>query len=248
MSQRWAIRFEVAEPAKHKAAVESLGQLRLLEGTQVCHPGESLWVSGPQLNEELTAVLQSLPCGDRFVVSDDGTLTKFGERTPSGTIPEVEWTSLRDFIEPELPVAGLTLARIARVPFTLVRANGRPSLEPAALLVSAQVAAEWAATAPQVRLDPLTFAASSDGRILFKGKPLPSLSGTRLTEQEGVLVPAGWAWSPAIDTGSLRETLEVAAEEFVILTQDGKAQRISQRDFVQASRIAIRLSGVSKKS
>lgn len=242
MPQRWAIRFDLVEPAKFDAAVESLGQLRLLDGTQVCQPGESLWVSGPQLDEDLTAVLQSLPCADRFVVSEDGTLTKFDERTPSGTIPDVEWTSLPEFIEPELPVAGLSLARIPRVPITLVRATGQQPLEPAALLVSVKEAAEWAATAPQLRLDPLTFAASSDGQILFKGEPLPSVPGTRLTEHDGVLVPAGWTWSPAIDTSSLREALEVAAEELVLLTQDEEAQRISQGDFVQASRMALRVT------
>jgi len=242
MSQRWAIRFDVAEPAKLDAAIQSLGQLRLLEGTQVCPPGKSLWGSGLHLDEELRAVLQTLPCAERFVVSENGTITKFGERTPSGMLPDVEWTPLRDFIEPGLPVAGLSLAQIPRVPITLVRATGQQLLEPAALLVSANVAAEWAATAPQVRLDPLIFAASSDGQILFKGEPLPSLPGTRLTDQAGVLVPAGWTWSPAIDTSSLREALEVDPEELVLLTPDGEAQRISQRDFVQASRIALRVT------
>lgn len=242
MSQRWAIRFDITEPAKLDTAVESLGRLRLLEGTQVFEPGESLWVSGLHLDEELTVVLQTLPCADRFVVSNEGTLTKFGERAPSGTIPNVEWTSLQDFIEPELPVAALSLARIPRVSITLVRATGQQPLEPAALLVSAKAATEWSATAPQVRLDPLTFAASSDGQILFKGQPLPSLPGTRMTDQNGVLVPAGWTWSPAIDTSSLREALEAEAEAIVLLTPDGEAQWVSQSDFVQASRMALRVT------
>ena len=173
---------------------------------------------------------------------DDGMLTKFGERTPSGTIPDVEWTSLRNFIEPQLPVTGIRRVRIPRVPITLVRATRQRPVEPTALLVSAKAAAEWVAMVPQVRLEPLSFAASSDGQILSKGKPLPSLPGTRLTDQKGVLVPTGWTWSPAIYTGSLLEVLEAKAEELVLLTQGGETQRISRGEFVQASRGALRVT------
>ena len=142
MSQHWAILFGVAEPKRLDAAIESLGQLRLLEDTLICQTGELLWVRGPQRDAELTAVLQSLPCTNRFVMTDDGMLTKFGERTPSGTIPDVEWTSLRNFIEPQLPVTGIRRVRISRVPITLVRATRQRPVEPTALLVSAKAAAE----------------------------------------------------------------------------------------------------------
>ena len=191
MSQHWAILFGVAEPKRLDAAIESLGQLRLLEDTLICQTGELLWVRGPQRDAELTAVLQSLPCTNRFVMTHDGMLTKFGERTPSGTIPDVEWTSLRNFIEPQLPVTAIRRVRIPRVPMTLVRATKQRPVEPTALLVSAKAAAEWVAMVPQDRIEPLSFAASSDGQILFKGKPFPSLPETRLTDQKGVLVPTG---------------------------------------------------------
>jgi hypothetical protein len=36
MSQHWAILFGVAEPKRLDAAIESLGQLRLLEDTLIC--------------------------------------------------------------------------------------------------------------------------------------------------------------------------------------------------------------------
>lgn len=242
MTQRWAIRFEVGDPAQLDAAVASLGRLRLLERTKVFLSSDSLWVGGPHSKESSAAVLCSLPCADRFVVNSDGTLTKFGERTPSGTIPDVEWTSLRDFVEPQLPVAGISPVRIARIPVTLVRNTGQEPVEPTALLVPAAAAAEWAATAPQIRLNPLTFVASSDGQILFRGAPLPSLPGIRLIDQEGVFVPAGWKWSPATDAGSLREALDVNADELVLLVQGDAFQRICPGDFVQVSRMAIHAS------
>jgi hypothetical protein len=240
MTAAWAIRFDMRSESGDELA-SSLGRLRLLADVQTCRVDESnFWVSGPGLDDDVLSLLRSLLCEDRFRVDTDLTLTKLDERTPSGILPAGEWIPIRDFVGLELPVAGVSLPRIPRVPVALIRSS-EPA-EPRFLLVSSTDAAKWAASASQVRLDPLSFAVSDDGRFLFQGEPLPSVPGTPLVERDFVLVPAGWTWSPAIDSKSLRGALEAEANEFVLLTRNVEFEKIPQSEFVAASRSAIRVS------
>jgi hypothetical protein len=244
MTATWAIRFDVTDGASADA-VTSLGRLRLLAGVQACRVSESrLWVIGANLDDDLLLLLRGLSCDGRFRIGAGSTLTKFDEQTPSGVLPEGSWQPVSEFIQPELPVAGLSLARIPRVSVTLVRSSA--PVEPQFLLASGEAALEWAASAPQIRLDCLSFAASDDGRVLFRGSPLPSIPGARLFERDRVLIPVGWTWSPFIEAKSLRTSLEASAEQLVLLNQDGGLEKIPESEFVAASRSAIRVSTIQK--
>lgn len=240
MTATWAIRFDMTDGGNPDVAT-SLGRLRLLAGVQACRVNESsLWVIGANLDDNLQLVLRGLSCDDRFRIGAGSTLTKFDEQTPSGVLPQGSWQPVSEFIQPELPVAGLSLARIPRVPVTLVRSSA--PVEPQFLLASGEAALEWAASAPQARLDRLSFVVSDDGRILFRGMPLPSILGVRLYERDRVLIPVGWTWSPPIDARSLRDALEASSDHFVLLNHDGNFEQIPESEFVAASRSAIRVS------
>lgn len=244
MNPAWAIRF--AFNTESEAGVASaVGRLRLLADVEATLSDQSrLWVAGPSLDDDLLRCLRSLPCEERFRVDSNRTLTKLDEKTPTGVLPAGEWIPISELVELELPVAGVSLGRIPRVPATLVRSS--EPVEPQCLLVPADVAVTWAASASQVRLDRLTFAVSDDGRVLFRGSPLPSMPGVLLSERELVLVPAGWTWSPAINAKSLRTSLEASAEELVLLNKDGEFEKIPESEFVAASRSAIRVSTTRK--
>jgi hypothetical protein len=240
MTAAWAIYFDISESGRADVA-GSLGRLRRLAGARALRTDESrLWVAGPSLDDELLVLLRGLSCEDRFRVDADGTLTRFNERTPSGVVPDGEWIPVAELVELELPIAGVSLARIPRVPVTLVRSS--EPVEPQFLLVSGEAALSWAASASQVRLDRLSFAASDDGRFLFRGTPLPPLPGVSLVDRELVLVPAGWTWSPATDANSLRSAIEAESGDLILLNHDGEFEKISESEFVAASRAAIRVS------
>ena len=148
MTAAWAIRFDMRSESGDELA-SSLGRLRLLADVQTCRVDESnFWVSGPGLDDDVLSLLRSLLCEDRFRVDTDLTLTKLDERTPSGILPAGEWIPIRDFVGLELPVAGVSLPRIPRVPVALIRSS-EPA-EPRFLLVSSTDAAKWAASASQV--------------------------------------------------------------------------------------------------
>jgi hypothetical protein len=112
----------------------------------------------------------------------------------------------------------------------------------------------WGQSAPQVRLERLIFAASSDGRILVRGNPPPPLAGARYYERAGLAVPCGWGWPDWLDAGLVREALDLPEEDLALFSCDGTGEWtgewtwewIPADQFVRATRSAVRLSAVGR--
>jgi hypothetical protein len=100
--------------------------------------------------------------------------------------------------------------------------------------------ARWAGAAALVRLARLRFAASSDGRVVVHGAPLPPLDGRRFTQTEGVAVPCGLAWSPPVGGPVLRELLGLREGDLALFEPGGTYELIEASAFVPASRSAAR--------
>ena len=94
--------------------------------------------------------------------------------------------------------------------------------------------------APQVRLDRWRFAVAADGRVAVHGQPLPPLPGRRWVEQEGIAVPAGWTWTPAVEAALLRQVFGLAEGDVALWDVDGAWERIAADEFVRATRAAVR--------
>ena len=100
----------------------------------------------------------------------------------------------------------------------------------------------YGATAPQVRLACWSFAANSTGLVLVRGTPLPPLPGTRFVETDGIAVPLGFAWSPAVPAAVLRRVFKLEKDDALLWTADGVRRRIAAGDWVRATRSAVRLT------
>jgi hypothetical protein len=96
--------------------------------------------------------------------------------------------------------------------------------------------------APQVRLNRLRFAVSSDERVIVQGSPLPPLPGERFYERAGVALPCGWGWSPAIEPDLLRTAWKLGPHDLALVRPDGSWEHIRGEQFVRATRSAIRQS------
>jgi hypothetical protein len=120
--------------------------------------------------------------------------------------------------------------------------RGGAAVEPDLLATAFSAWAQWAVMAPQRRLDVLEFAASSDGRALVRGRPLPPIPGQPLVIHRGVAVLAGWTWRPRVDPETLRESLGLIDDEIALLWPDGAWERVPHHRFVPASRQAVRES------
>ncbi len=131
-----------------------------------------------------------------------------------------------------------SLPGLAGVPFAVV--PGGEVREPALLETALEQLAAYAQTAPQWRLDRWSFAAAQGGRALVRGLPLPPLPGVRFVEAGGVYLPAGCAWSPAVEPAIVRQLLQLAQGDSAILHPSGSWDRIAADDWVRASRSAFR--------
>ncbi len=244
MTGAWALSMPPSEAAR-------LGSLRRTHGLQVCESGGLVWLRGETSDERLEQRLRMIPGARRFSILADRQLQPVGSRVPAGYLPEGPWTPLVDWLAVELPAAGWPGEAPERLTITLVRAappdgDGAVAM-PTLMLTSLSAWAAYVCTAPQVRLERLTFAADDMGGVLIRGAPLPPLPGERFIEREGVAVPLGWQWWPAVEPAVVRAVLAreapaLAENDLALVLADGSLQRVPADSFVRADRSAVRLT------
>jgi hypothetical protein len=242
MSERWAAALPIAHAAH-------LGRFRLRGGIEVCQQGETLWLSGNDL-EAVDVTLRGLPDLRRFRHLEDGQLVEVDQRVPSGMLPAGTWVPLGAWLKGALPQCAWPGQAAPRIALRLERA-ATPQ-EPTLLELPLSAWQAYVATAPQLRLDRLSFALDSRKRVLVHGTPLPPLPGRRFVEFDGIAVPVGWHWTPAVDPQTVRQCLQLnsnnseapqAHGDLALLTsEDCLWERIPGDAFVQATRSAVRLS------
>ena len=230
MAAVWA-----AEIAKEYA--RELGRLRLLPGAELGETETSYWVRGTSPIEEAQLALLTIPHAKLYHIDRAG-LRPWGHRLVARSHPGINFIPLAKAIRPSLPIASYPSAPVPRVPLTLVRSAEEQ--QSVLLETTLNQWAEYAASAPKVRLDQWAFAVSAEGRVLVRGQPLPSLAGRQYWESDGVAIPVGWTCSPAITGIALSKLVGRATGEVVLLNENGSSESIPADAFVRASRSAIR--------
>lgn len=215
-----------------------LGRVRHRQELEVCEAEDFVWVRTADPPEELQRELAALPVM-HFTVLDDRQLIERGRAVPRGYLPQAEWLPLADWMEVDLDVPAYG-ATPSQVPVRTVRSR---HVEEATVLLARF--ADWhsyAASAPQVRLDRLAFAVSDSGWTAIRGRPLPPIRGVRFVEHSGVGIQAGWRWQPAVAAEVLASAMRIARGDVALIHADGRWDHLSECDFVQASRAAVRCS------
>ena len=233
VSGRWAVCLP-------REAAAALGPLRRLPGVTIHETPADLWLQGNGLDEALERSLRALPGARRFEVLGDGQLLEAGLRVPHGFLPTGEWQPLAQWLEVRLEAAGLAGRMAEGVALRLVRSAA--VREANVLLTSLRAWADYGGGAAQVRLERWSFAVSDTGGVAVRGEPLPPLPGQRYVETEGVAVPAGWAWEPAVEAAVLRQLLGLRGSDLALLHPDGSWDHVRGEHFVRASRSAVRLT------
>jgi hypothetical protein len=227
----WAIRLDRRDAG-------AAGRLRLMAGVEVCEQADAVWLRGPQSGEELKWQLAAVAGARRFSVLPGGQLVPSGARVPQGWLPQGPWIAITRWIGLEPPLTAAAGRSDATVPLSLVRSD---RMEEATLLLTRfDVWAAYAVEAPQVRLDRWRFAAAADGRVAVHGPGLPPLPGRPWVEREGIAVPAGWTWSPAVEAALLRQLFGLESGDVALWHEDGCWERISAAEFVRATRASVR--------
>ena len=76
------------------------------------------------------------------------------------------------------------------------------------------------------------------------GTPLPSLPGRACVEDAGIVVPAGFAWTPAVSARVVRRAL-FATDETIVLWEEDGVRLLDAELFVPASRAAAHATASS---
>lgn len=218
----------------------SLAALRLVPGLEVAFLPPTVWLKGPDWSEPLAQACRLISGLRRFQVLPGNRLLPEGMRVPLGFLPMLSWRPLRD----ALPVALPTGVRSALDPDPAAIRWVRSAAvqEAGAILVDWPAWRAFGLSAAEVRLHPLRYAATRDGRVWIEGHPLPPLAGERFSLQDGVAIPGGWSCSPSIDVAVLRRWLGLAPGDTAIAAPAGTWDIVRSEQFVPAARRAIRLT------
>lgn len=226
----WALRLPAGD-------VHAVAPLRLSEGIEIGEAEGALWLRGRKADEALAAKLRALPAAARYTwVTEGDRLRPVGALLAAERLPATEWRPLRTWWSVVLPPARLP-AEPPRSGLTLVPSHAARVANAAVLPLAPWL--DWMLTAPELRLARLRFAATPGGRCLVLGAPPPSLPCSACVEENGVVVPAGLAWQPAVSTKTLRRVLG-AAEDAVIFWDAAGVHVLGAELFVPASRGAAR--------
>lgn len=228
----WAVCLQATEATTLKG-------LRTVPGLRILLKDESIWLQGAALTPDLEQALRALPA-QRFHVLEDGQLLPWGRKVPQGHLPQGEWHPLQEAMRIALDTPLLCGAFSKKVAIRLVRSE--EPREANLLLTGLKSWHDYAIAAPQARLALWTFAVSNQQEALIRGKPLPPLSGKHYVEENGIAVPAGWTWWPPVEVEVLRELFNLEGKDLILSHSDGGFDRISEGDFVQCGRAAVRLT------
>lgn len=237
MKPRWAISLAIGDAPQ-------LAALRKVPRVEVCTIGDSVWCRGDAWNDAVERQLLALPGAYRYEIVADEQITPAGQLVPTARLPDGAWIPLANWLELELPPAR-TAVRPRSIDLEPVQLRlVRSACERAAscLLTTMPQLQSYAETAAAIRLAQWSFVLRTDGSCIVRGIPLPPIAGTQLVEIDGLLVPAGWEWRPAVDAQTVRTLLGLQAKDIALFDRAGSWELIAPEQWVQATRSAIRLS------
>jgi hypothetical protein len=219
---------------------EALGTVRCLPGLRVAEAQGALWLRGIDTDATPDLRLRQLPAVQTYLLDEEEYLFPPGGFTPVGALPDLCWTPLATFIRPELPTSALPGKGVGRCPVKLVP-SGRAEAG-GALVTDLLVWQQYAATAPEVRLQGLRFAASENDQVLVLGTPLPPVPGKEYWLTHNLLLPAGFDFELPLAAGLLAAKLNPRNDAVLRFGPDGSWEKIPKEALVSASRSAARLT------
>jgi hypothetical protein len=225
-----------ADTAPHAALLRLEPRLEIAEGLENGAP--VMWLRGSSADALLLTSLRRIGGLVLWEKTAAGLLRRPGDRLPSRAAPEhLAWKPVAAALPVAPPPAAFAASVQGAASLRLVRSDaGSPA---SMFLTTIKEFASWAETAPEVRLDRLSFAAAQDGRVFVRGDPLPPLSGEPWAVTEGVGVPCGWSWQPAVSPAIVRRAAG-AGEGDLVLISPGGLRVLARELFIPARRSSIR--------
>lgn len=217
-----------------------LGTVRCLPGLSAAIDDTHLWLRGIPFPEKPDPLILQLPATHTWQLDDNDLLFPVDGLTPVATLKKLIWKPLSELLPVVLPASAMP----AVLPNLLaLRLEPCPTPQNSyALLTTLTAWFNYGETAPDARLQPLSFAASASNKVLITGLPLPPVPGKEYVLQHQLLLPAGYSFAPAGIASVVSHQLSPAQTDLLLFHTNGTWERIPQTAFVKASRSAIRLT------
>jgi hypothetical protein len=216
----------------------TVAALRLVPGIEVAEHAGLIWLRGKAADDDLSSRLRAIPAIDRYERLAENRLRRIEDRIPALSLPESNWQRLETWLRVEAPATAFPGTEPSGMALRLVRSAAEH--DPELLVTDLYAWTEFARDAAQVRLQCWQFAASAEGLVIIRGKPLAPLAGTRFVLHGNIAVAAGFTWNPRVDPDVLARLFGSSEERLVLWWEDGTFSRLQTEQFVSATRSAIR--------
>jgi hypothetical protein len=240
MKPTWAVELSSVDR-------EAAQALRLVPGTEakLSEDGTVLWLRGLDLDQTTSRLVRHLPCRGRFSLLEDGRAIPENATVPVVSLSGSGWVPLRHLDALELPPVKKPATVSKRARIRLVAATEEPSTGADFVILPFDDWHEYAVAAPAIRLSPLRFAVSDDGRAAIHGSPLPPLLGTYYSVDAGIAVPLGHALEPALPREWLARNFRLEKRDLLVFRLDGSSELLEGIGFSSATRSAVRATAES---
>ncbi|MCW3463829.1 hypothetical protein [Chitinophaga nivalis] len=221
-------------------SLAALGPVRCFPGLQAAVTPTYIWLRGIPWPAPIAPQLHSLPALHTYLLDAGGQLFPLNGLTPVATLEDLPWQPLQTVLPITLPVSALPAQLPTPCNIQLIASD--QVLPGNALRTTLDIWCDYAATAPLVRLQPLTFAAAAHGEVLIIGTPLPAIPGKAYVQYGQLLLPAGYTFNPPGIASLISAQLNPQQEDLLLFDHTGAWERISPAAFVPAGRSAARLT------
>jgi hypothetical protein len=219
-------------------AVRALDALRIVPGIELLVMNRELWLRACKPDGDTLARLRGVPWSETYAVLPDRSLRPAGRFLAAGTLPDGEWLALDAALTLHVAASGASDAPPARVELRLVEC--REWRAPNLVVTTPAAWSAFIETASEIRISRLRFA-QTDGEVVVRGDPLPSLPGEHLIEDGGIARPVGTAFNPAMSVATVRAALRLGAGEIAIWSRAGNVACIPAEAWLPADRATVRL-------
>lgn len=217
---------------------ELLGNVRTLPGLSSREVDDIIYVRGIPENPSIR--IKKLPTLNTYTLSKSGELFPIGKSTPVAVISDLQWIPLQEYIDVEPPVSALPGTTDRKYSMALLPSNSER--KGTAILTTLDIWKNYAESAPDIRLEKLSFAVSEQKKVLIMGNPLPAIPGQEFWASERFLIPCGFDFEFPILKELFQKKFIQAHSDRILLSSDGNIEIIPDYNFVKATRSAIRLT------
>lgn len=210
------------------------------------------WLRYPADNEMCRKVAATV-AAEHFYSDSSNYLIRDGEYVASTYLPQLTWSSLKDFVQLQLPTACLAgRLQTRQMGVWELKRGGRERAAEAALY-DADALAQWTKTAADCRLSPLRFCVArcvsreaSDrsnqpqSLVFVVGTPLPTVPCQFLCRFERIFITVGFNWEPALDTSLVEQSFGIQNNQWLLWTVDFGWSIISEKQCLPLSRASLR--------